>query len=80
MIFDSIILLQEHMRQMYQQYYDTKATIIQKVWRGHYVRENVFSYYKLKAFKLSVLQANNRQLSITKAVSYTHLDVYKRQV
>lgn len=66
------------MRQMYQEYFDAKATTIQKVWRGHYIRKNVFSYYKIKSFISSVLQANKQKVEEMKVCKkFPSLHVYK---
>lgn len=62
--------LQEHMRQMYQEYFDAKATTIQKVWRGHYIRKHVFSFYKIKSFIVSVLQANKQKVEDMKVCNH----------
>jgi len=51
-------MVKEHLAWMREKYYNEKATLIQKVWRGYYTRKYVFNYYSRKKYLLGLMAKN----------------------
>lgn len=51
-------LVQEKLARMRIDFYNKQATIIQRFWRGFYIRKYIFNYYSRKRYLLGVLAKN----------------------
>ena len=60
-------ILQERYDEMCWAYYNAMASRIQKIWKGYWVRKQVFSYYELKAW-LAFVREQNKLLKNSKDV------------
>ena len=48
---------------MRKQFFDDKATICQKTWRGYFSRKYIFNYYKRKAYLIAIQHKNEAVLN-----------------
>lgn len=65
-----VLFFKEAVHKMYWEHYNQMAIKIQKVWRGHFVRSHVFSYYKLKRYINDILHKNKKLLELAKVVFF----------
>lgn len=65
-----VLFFKEAVYKMYWEHYNQMAIKIQKVWRGHFVRSHVFSYYKLKRYINDILHQNKKLLELAKVVFF----------
>jgi hypothetical protein len=57
------LLLDKRVREMRKQFFDDKATICQKTWRGYFSRKYIFNYYKRKAYLIAIQHKNEAVLN-----------------
>lgn len=56
-------LLDERVRTMRKNFFDEKATMCQKIWRGYFSRKYIFNYYKRKAYLVAIQHKNEAVLN-----------------
>lgn len=55
--------LDKRVREMRKNFFDQKATICQKIWRGYFSRKYIFNYYKRKAYLIAIQHKNEAVLN-----------------
>lgn len=56
-------LLDERVKEMRLRFFDNKATLCQKTWRGYFSRKYIFNYYKRKAYLIAIQHKNEAVLN-----------------